>query len=117
MYSFPRAARLVHQSDFQSVYANHPSKSSNRSFLALYRPNQLGRPRLGMSIRKHLIPSSVDRNTIRRIMRESFRHCQHRLMSFDIVLLLRSRCDVEDKKTLREDIDRLWERLVTVSML
>jgi ribonuclease P protein component len=77
----------------------------------LYSPNQKPGPRLGIIIPKHHIKRAVDRNLIRRLVRESFRHQKESLKGLDIIVLLRSKCTPLDKKALRDDIDKLWLNL------
>lgn len=111
MFDFSRAYRLVSKQDFQSVFASG-KKTSHQYLLALYLPNQKPHARLGLVISKSRLPRAVDRNRLRRIIRESFRHQLERLKGFDIVVLLRGDCAKWDKATLRKDVDRLWEGFV-----
>jgi ribonuclease P protein component len=52
------------------------------------RPNELGCPRLGLIIPRRAVPRAVDRNRIRRVMREWFRLHQQRLGNRDILVRL-----------------------------
>lgn len=116
LYKFPRTSRLLIKRDFQSVFAN-PRKVSNRYLLALFRPNQQVSARLGIIVAKSRIKKAVHRNLVRRMVRESYRHQQEALKGLDLIVLIRSECSPicggkADKKALRNDIDRLWERLI-----
>lgn len=64
-----------------------------------------------MVIGKAHQPRAVDRNLIRRLIRESFRQNQETLKGLDIIVLLRSKCTTLDKKVLRGNIDKLWPQL------
>jgi ribonuclease P protein component len=52
------------------------------------RPNALGCPRLGMIIPRRAVPRAVDRNRLRRLLREWFRLNQEQLGSRDILVRL-----------------------------
>ena len=48
-------------------------RSSSEFFTILSRENAIGQPRLGIVVAKRHVKRAVDRNTIKRIIRESFR--------------------------------------------
>ena len=108
--SFPRSNRLKSKYDFQSVFAAS-CKISQKHLLVLYRPNQKPDPRVGIVVAKHHLKRAVDRNVIKRLVRESFRHHKESLKGLDIIVLLRSKCTPLDKTALREEIDNLWRQL------
>lgn len=118
MLDFPRTYRLVNKHDFQSVFAN-PCKITRKYLIVLYKSNQLPHARLGLIIAKHRVKPAVDRNRVRRVMRESFRHHKEALKGLDIIILMRSECTPlskeAGKKALRDDIDNLWPQLVNSS--
>lgn len=114
MSGFPRSHRLVSKKDFQSVFAN-PHKLTYKYLIVLYKNNQFDHPRLGMLIGKQHVPLAVNRNDIRRVLRESFRYYQEVLKGLDIVVLIRSKCSPLGKKALRDDIDQLWRKLASSS--
>ena len=104
---FSRSDRLISKHDFQTVFAK-PTKISRQHLVALSCSNQIGHARLGMSISKHQVKRAVDRNRLRRIIRESFRQHKNTLKELDIVLILRSECTRLTKSALRKVIDTLW---------
>lgn len=115
LFKFSRINRLVDKNDFQSVFAK-PYKNAYRYLLALYRPNPLSLARLGIIINKRHVRRAVDRNQLRRIIRESFRHQKEALKELDIIILIRSECiPFQDKNQLRDDIDKLWLQLLASS--
>lgn len=112
LFKFTRTYRLVSKQDFQSVFAN-PKKVTRKNLLILFTPNQLPHARLGIIIGKHLVKHATDRNRLRRVIRESFRHHKEALDGFDIIVLVRSMPNVKLAKTeLRETIDHLWRDLL-----
>src|SRR5699024_8333862 len=70
--TFPRSARLVRPSQYRSVFAN-ARKYTGAGFVVLAADNDVGHARLGMAIAKKRLRRAVDRNRIRRTVRESFR--------------------------------------------
>ena len=67
---------------------------------------------LGIVVAKHHLKRAVDRNVVKRLVRESFRHHKESLKGLDIIVLLRSKCTPLDKTALREEIDNLWRQLI-----
>jgi ribonuclease P protein component len=84
-YSFPRQCRLIKTDDFSSVFNFH--KRLSGKILALhYCNNPLTWPRLGMVVGKKTGRSAVERNYMRRVLREQFRHRQAELKNVDLVV-------------------------------
>lgn len=59
-------------------------------FSVLLRANPLGVPRLGLIVPKRVFPRAVDRNRMKRVLRELFRARQSRLGSRDILIRVNS---------------------------
>jgi ribonuclease P protein component len=57
-------------------------------FSVLFRANLFGVPRLGLIVPKRVFPRAVDRNRMKRLLRELFRAQQARLGSRDILIRL-----------------------------
>jgi ribonuclease P protein component len=118
-FSFPRSSRLVSKQDFQFVFAKPDYKLSYRQFLLLSRIRQpasfasqpITETRLGLVISKRWLKHAVDRNRVKRIVRESFRQHKKILKELDIIVLIRSECSAVSKPQLRNDIDHLWPLL------
>jgi ribonuclease P protein component len=71
----------------------------------------MGCPRLGLAVASKVAGSSVERNRLRRIVRESFRLHQHELPGVDIVVSARPRARGASSKELREALDSLWAQV------
>lgn len=74
-------------------------------------PNELQRPRLGLVIGKKNIRLAVQRNRIKRHIRESFRLHQHKLPSVDVIVLARSQLDQLSDDRLNALLQKQWSRL------
>lgn len=118
LFSYPRKYRLVSKQDFQSVFAKS-HKITAKHLIVLYKSNELGYPRLGVMLSKEKLPKAVDRNRLRRILRDSFRQQKNALKGLDIIVLLRSKCTAalseRGCKALKEDIALIWQKLLIFS--
>lgn len=109
--SFTRRARLTKPVEFQRIFRENV-RSSNGFLTVLAAPNDLGYPRLGLAISRRFAKTAVDRNHIKRMIRESFRLNQERLGSIDIVVLARDGVDRLSSHELRTALERHWMNLV-----
>jgi len=108
---FPRQVRLLSAGDYRRVFSHADAKAQTQQILILARRNSLGHSRLGLVVAKKHAKRAVDRNQIKRIVRESFRHHQVELENFDCVVLSRGGAKDLDKAQLRDMVDQLWSRL------
>ena len=69
--------------------------------------------RLGMVVAKKNISKSVERNRIKRLVRESFRHARLQLPGLDIIVLIRRGLDSLPNYVISSKIDALWKDLHT----
>jgi len=106
---FPRTVRLLHKREFGQVFGDaKPFGAATLTVLA--RPNSFGHARLGMVIGKKKIRRSVDRNLMKRIIRESFRTSLNDLPAVDLVVIARPAKQV-DRKALAQDLQKQWRRI------
>jgi ribonuclease P protein component len=83
----------------------------NGFFAVTARLNDQGHPRLGLAVASKTAGGSVERNRIRRVIRESFRLRQHELPAVDIVVSARTRARGVANRELRVSIDELWSKV------
>lgn len=83
----------------------------NGFFAVTARLNDQDHPRLGLAVAVKTAGGSVERNRIRRIIRESFRLHQHELPAADIVVSARARARGAPGRELRASIDELWNKV------
>ena len=110
-FEFPRSVRLLSPGDFSQVFNNTEFKASNRYLLILATPNKNDVSRLGFVIAKKHVKHAVQRNRIKRIIRESFRLNQHKMANNDFVILARPGISDLENGEIREMIDGLWFKL------
>ena len=106
---FPRSSRLVSKLAYQQVFQK-PERISDRNFTILYRLSD-SHCRLGLAIAKKKVHKAVDRNKIKRQIRESFRRHKNDLPAIDMVVLANASCHKRSKKELNESLVNLWLRL------
>lgn len=75
----------------------------------LARENHLNHARLGLAISKKQLPRAVDRNRLKRLVRESFR--QQQLAGLDIVVMVRTAVLTLSNASIFERLDKHWQRL------
>ena len=110
--AFTKSMRLLNSSDFQSVFDDAPLRTSHQHFLFLARPNQLERPRLGLVIAKKHIRFAVDRNRMKRLIRETFRAKQQQLAGIDVIVLARKGMHEVTNAVLIEQLNGQWQGLI-----
>jgi ribonuclease P protein component len=66
---------------------------------------------LGLVVAKKNSKRAVQRNRIKRIARESFRHQQHQLGGLDTVVLARQGLDQLDNNAMHSMFNQLWQQL------
>jgi ribonuclease P protein component len=110
-FCFEKSLRLLNASEYQAVFDESRLKVSTAEILFLARKNNLSQPRLGLVIAKKNVRLSVQRNRVKRIIRESFRLQQHQLPGIDVIVLARKSLGELDNKQLHETCNQLWHQL------
>ena len=109
-FHFPKILRLLTARSYKPVFAKG-DRLSGRCLLLLYRENDVNMPRLGLVIAKKHIKLAVQRNRVKRLIRESFRLNQHRLPPCDIVAIARKGLGGQSNEEIRIWLDKQWQRL------
>lgn len=109
--SFERDKRLLTPRQFKAVFDSPSGKVPGRQLLLLARDNELEHPRLGLVIGKKNVRLAVERNRVKRLIRESFRLHQDDIGSWDIVIIARKGLAEQSSTELRKQLRRFWKRL------
>ncbi len=109
---FPRQHRLLSPSEFKPLFDQPQWRASSQHFLLLVAANGLATPRLGIVIGKRRVKRAVDRNLLRRLIRETFRHRSTDLAGLDIVVLVRADLRRPDKRLIAEELGKVWTKLL-----
>lgn len=67
--------------------------------------------RLGVALTRRLVPSSLERNRVKRMVRETFRRHEVKDAGLDCVVTLRSRFDPATAEELRAEVAALFDQL------
>jgi len=108
--SFSKQCRLLKPKQFQHVFAE-PKKASTHSFLAFSRINGLDHSRIGLAISKKNAKLAVDRNRIKRHIRESFRLNKQNIPNVDIIVLAKKGIIQQPNEALEKQLYGLWKKL------
>jgi len=108
--TLPAQKRLRRKSDFDATYARG-RRFGNGFFGVTVASNSAGVPRLGLAVAVRIAGGGVQRNRIRRIIRESFRLHQHELPSVDLVVSMRDRARTASGAELRESLSTVWKNV------
>ena len=108
---FGREKRLLVHRQFKAVFDSPSGKVPGRNVLLLARDNALDHPRLGMVIGKKSVKLSVERNRLKRQIRESFRHNLELLAGWDIVIVAKRGLGDLENEELKQQFGKLWKRL------
>lgn len=107
---FARGSRLLTPSQFDAVYGTR-RRVVDSCFSINVAPNELGFPRLGLSIGAKAVGDAVERNRVKRQVRESFRHEAAQLPALDLVVGARNGARTAHNARLRESLAALWTEI------
>ncbi len=107
---FSRQQRIRKKNDFQTLF-NQPYRTGSENFLALWKKGKFSFARIGIITAKKIAKKAVDRNKIRRVIRESFRLAKNQLNNIDLIIIARHECGKLDQIALRKETDHLWKKL------
>jgi ribonuclease P protein component len=108
---FPKRNRLLVPGDYQRVFKQGHKQNGSMLTLVVC-ANEFTYPRLGLAIAKRFVPLAVNRNRVRRIIRERFRHSQSLLGGVDVVVFMKREMQEFNNTVLQEDLQRQWQRLL-----
>ena len=119
-FRFQRKKRLLTALDYSTVFGKNRS-FKDRSFLILVQKRLQEKegftvvgeqPRLGLAVSKKNFKKAVDRNIVKRIIRESFRLHQQQLAGLDIVVMSRATTNIADRAALHASLERHWVKII-----
>jgi len=108
---FSTRFRLLTKNDY-IFNKNESRRIYCREFLILIKKNNRKLPRLGLVVAKRHIRQANGRNSVKRIVRESFRHNKQILAGFDLLVIAQKHCDGLAKSELRVILDGLWKKIL-----
>ncbi len=116
-YCFKKYHRLLTPADYQRVFDQVDFKQGGKYFSLLSRTNVYPHHRLGMIIGKRNVKLAVERNRIKRIIRENFRHqILANIDGFpkhcDMVFIAKANIQHLSNKELNNELQRQWQKLL-----
>ena len=109
-FCFPRAARLLKPGDFARL-RQASRRIGSRYFSAEYRITDDTAARMGLAVSRRVSKLAVQRNRLKRLARESFRHNRAALGPVDVLVIARSAAVAVPGSELLADLDLLWSKL------
>jgi ribonuclease P protein component len=110
--SFSKKKRLLNAKDYSRVFDDPDGRASDKHVLLLARFNDGPSHRLGLVIAKKNVRLAVQRNRIKRIAREVFRHLPNSEAPLDVVLLARRGAGELDNAVLSSILLQQWQKLM-----
>ncbi len=101
--------RLLKPSAFKTVYGNRQFGGSE-----LFTFNVLGNQtesKLGVTVAKKVSKRAVDRNRIKRIVKEFYRHNKQQLTAAHLVITAKPTCKSATNAELRASLEELWVKV------
>jgi len=103
--------RLTAGRQFELAYQTGRRKGDHL-FGVIVRPNGQPQARLGMAVSIKACGKAVRRNVVRRVIRNTFRLCQHPLAGFDVVVNARPGAREATNADMVASLERLFQQLM-----
>ena len=109
--SFSRSSRLTLAGEFKQVFQSN-IRVSDDCFTILVGKQQGLTARIGFAVAKKQIKRAVDRNRLKRLIRESFRRHQGELPNMGIVVMVRFKILQLDNAQIFVRLDKHWRKVI-----
>ena len=110
---FNNQLRLKKASEYQAVFKTG-KKLTSPYFSIINKANQFSHSRLGIIVSKKSVRKAVERNRIKRIIRESFRLNYQVLPALDVIVMVYPSVITIKNKQLYNQLQQRWLKLATV---
>lgn len=110
---FPRSARLLTKVQFDAAFADG-RRCASRFFRASVGQASNAEVSLGLAVSRRVSKLAVQRNRLKRCVRESFRHQRTALPALDIVITAKPEAVTVTADALRQDLATLWQRIAAL---
>jgi len=109
-FGLPKTHRLLARPEFGRVLDGQ-CRASNEFFTVYGLPNERPYARLGMVVSKRFANKAVDRNRLKRIIRETFRLMSESLDGFDVVVFTKAGAIAQPNSKLQQMLTKLLDRV------
>jgi len=110
MGRFRRRARSLSKEGFNRVFKDN-YRSSGGGLTVLSQNSQAAIARLGLAVSKKHLPRAVDRNRIKRLIRESFRQHQSQIAGHNVVVMSLPGLAGRSNRQIFQALGRHWQQL------
>lgn len=110
MAGLPPAARLHRASDYAAL-RGASGRLQTHYFALRWTPSSRSLCRLGMAVSRKVSKRAVERNRIKRTVRESFRAVRSGLPALDVLVIARTASTNVTNPLLRADLAQSWRKL------
>ena len=108
--SFKKEDRILKRSEFLEL-ARSGRKLQNDCFIAIFKPGQFDRPRLGVTVTRK-VGKAAQRNQIKRLVREYFRlNRQHLNQNWDINIVAKKKAADLSSEKVNSFLQDLFEKI------
>lgn len=104
-----KRAKLLKAAEFNRVF-DKSVRSADRYFTVLARQNTLNHARLGLAISKRKAKLAVQRNRLKRLVRENFRQSSNNVNA-DYVVMAGQQSTTASNAVLKQSLDKHWRIL------
>lgn len=108
---FSKRVRLLKPAEFRQVFGGSPLRCSDKMLTVLAIPNDLPYSRLGLAIAKKSVRRAVDRNRVKRLVREHFRLHAEQIPPVDIVVMARHAIVSAENADIASALNNHWGRI------
>jgi ribonuclease P protein component len=105
-FRLTKQAKLIKTDDFSSVF-NFRKRISAQHLAIHYQPNTQQHARLGLVVGKKIAKLAVNRNYMRRVLRELFRTQQHEICHVDLVVRVQKKFDQINFDQIKQEFSSL----------
>ncbi|MYD78923.1 MAG: ribonuclease P protein component [Gammaproteobacteria bacterium] len=110
-FQLPKRCRLTGSAQFGAVFSQH-KKVSNRHFRILVRyKHDQSDSRIGIIVSRRVSRKAVNRNRIKRQLREAFRLNRHKLKNMDLIVIAHRICETATNDELSGSVNKLLRKL------
>lgn len=110
---FPRTARLLAKVQFDAAFADG-RRCASRFFRASISTASGDQSALGLAVSRRVSKLAVQRNRLKRQVRESFRRERATLPPLNIVISAKTEAVAASSEALRSDLAKLWQRVAAL---